>query len=175
MDLGILDLAREVIDLRSFSNLWYWIVLAVFWSTASHFTLGVPYDLVQRARKGHEQSVHDLRILAEVNVNRILSLAESSGLTLTAMAAFMITGLVILGWGYDSEFCQAVFLLMGPMVLIGLWTLRSARRLREGGFEDIPEAMRWHRLGVQAMGVVFIFITAFWGMLVNVTVNPLLN
>ncbi|MEM9756043.1 MAG: component of SufBCD complex, partial [Pseudomonadota bacterium] len=42
LDLAILERARDVIDLRSFSNLWYWIVLAVFWSSASHWGLGVP-------------------------------------------------------------------------------------------------------------------------------------
>lgn len=175
MDLGILERAREVIDMRSFSNLWYWIVLAVFWSTASHFVMGVPYDLVQRARRGAEQAMHDMRVLAEVNVNRILSLAEVSGTALTSFAAFMIAGLATLGWGYGSEFSQAIFLLMAPMVLIGLWSLRTARRLRASGFENLGDALRWHRLGVQLMGVVFIFVTAFWGMYVNVTVNPLMQ
>ena len=35
--------------MRSFSNLWYWIALAVLWSTVSHWVLGVPFDMVQRA------------------------------------------------------------------------------------------------------------------------------
>ena len=39
----------ELIDMRSFSNLWYWIALAVMWSTASHWVLGVPWDMVIRA------------------------------------------------------------------------------------------------------------------------------
>jgi len=34
----------ELIDMRSFSNLWYWIVLSVLWSTMSHWVLGVPFD-----------------------------------------------------------------------------------------------------------------------------------
>ncbi|MEM1274004.1 MAG: component of SufBCD complex [Pseudomonadota bacterium] len=173
MDLAILERAREVIDLRSFSNLWYWIVLAVLWSTVSHWVLGVPFDLVVRARRGQEQASRDLRILAEVNVNRILSLVELSGPAVTAGAAFLLTGLGVLGWVYGNEFSQAVFLLAAPMVLIGLWSTRTARNLRKTDFADLPNALRWHRVGVQAMGVVFIFITAFWGMYVNVTVSPL--
>jgi len=35
-DVDFLDLVTEVIDLRSFSNLWYWIVLAILWSSLSH-------------------------------------------------------------------------------------------------------------------------------------------
>ena len=29
----------ELIDMRSFSSLWYWIGLAVLWSSASHWVL----------------------------------------------------------------------------------------------------------------------------------------
>jgi hypothetical protein len=49
--VDFLDLVTEVIDLRSFSNLWYWIVLAILWSSLSHWTLGVPYHIVTRARR----------------------------------------------------------------------------------------------------------------------------
>lgn len=168
MDLAILERAREVIDLRSFSNLWYWIVLAIMWSTVSHWVLGVPFDLVLRARRGHAQAAQDLRVLTEVNVNRILSLVELSGPIMAAVAAFLITGLAVLGWGYSNEFSQAVFLLALPILLIGGWSVRTANKLRDSGYEDIPGTLRWHRVGVQALGVVFIFLTAFWGMLVNV-------
>ncbi|MBF9031524.1 component of SufBCD complex [Rhodobacterales bacterium HKCCE3408] len=171
----MLDQVRQVIDLRSFSNLWYWIVLAALWSSVSHWCLGVPYDLVLRARRGHDQAAHDLQVLAEVNVNRLLSLVQYSGVAATAFTAFLLTGLVVMGWFYDSEFCQALFLLTAPLVLIGIWSLHTARRLRERNFEDVPGALRVHRLGVQIMGIVFIFITAFWGMYVNVTVDPLLR
>jgi hypothetical protein len=54
--VDFLDLVTEVIDLRSFSNLWYWIVLAILWSSLSHWTLGVPYHIVTRARRGDERA-----------------------------------------------------------------------------------------------------------------------
>ena len=41
----------DLIDMRSFSNLWYWIALGVIWSSASHWVLGVPYDMINRARR----------------------------------------------------------------------------------------------------------------------------
>ena len=57
MQLGLsldwYDSVFEVIDLRSFSNLWYWIGLAVFWSSVSHWILGVPYDSIMRAKRGN--------------------------------------------------------------------------------------------------------------------------
>ena len=48
----------ELIDMRSFSSLWFWILLAVTWSTASHWVIGVPYDLIQRARRTGPEAWH---------------------------------------------------------------------------------------------------------------------
>ena len=45
------ELLNEMIDMRSFSNLWFWIALAVMWSTTSHWVLGVPFDMVIRAAR----------------------------------------------------------------------------------------------------------------------------
>ena len=74
----------EVIDMRSFSNLWYWIALAVTWSSASHWVLGVPYDMVGRARKYGGQAAEDLNDMVRVNINRMLYIAGISGLILVA-------------------------------------------------------------------------------------------
>jgi len=165
--LDFLELATEVIDLRSFSNLWYWIALAALWSTASHWIVGVPFDMVTRARRGHERSIHDMRVLAEVNVNRILSIVELSGVSAIGFMSFLLTGLAVLGWGYSVEFCQAVFLLMAPMTGVAALNVRTAHKLRDTGFEDIARRLRNHRMMVQMIGVVSIFVTAFWGMWTN--------
>jgi hypothetical protein len=57
----------ELIDMRSFSNLWYWIALAVVWSTASHWVLGVPFDLITRARRKGGVVEQDLKTLLRIN------------------------------------------------------------------------------------------------------------
>jgi hypothetical protein len=62
----------ELIDMRSFSNLWFWIALAVVWSTASHWVLGVPYDMVLRARRVDGLAEVDLEDMVRININRIL-------------------------------------------------------------------------------------------------------
>jgi hypothetical protein len=171
--LDFLDLVTQVIDLRSFSNLWYWIVLAILWSGLSHWVMGIPYDLVQRARHGDETSLSDLRLLAEINCRRILALAKLSGTAMVAVSAFVITSLVVLGWVYRVEFCQAIVLLVLPLILVTALSVRTARIMTENGFEDVPLMLRRHRLMVQGMGIVFIFVTAFWGMYVNVSVSRL--
>ena len=64
--MDLTDTILDVIDPRSFSSLWYWIVLAVAWSSASHWVLGVPFDVVTRARRHGGQAALDLDDLAGV-------------------------------------------------------------------------------------------------------------
>jgi hypothetical protein len=171
--VDFLDLVTEVIDLRSFSNLWYWIVLAILWSSLSHWTLGVPYHIVARARRGDAQAARDMVALARINGERILTQTEQSAPLFLGLSAFIATALAVTGWGYGVEFAQAVFLLLFPALLVGGLTVLTARKLREEDYEDVARRLRIHRICVQMMGVVFIFITAFWGMYMNIAVGPL--
>ena len=109
---------NEMMDLRSFSNLWFWIALAVMWSSASHRVLGVPYDMVVRAARKQGQAEIDLHDMVRINVNRILYIVEAAGIWLLSFICFGLTSLAILGWGYEAEIAQALFLLGFPMLLI---------------------------------------------------------
>ena len=100
--------------MRSFSNLWYWIGLAVAWSMASYWVMGVPYDMIQRAGRVEGDAQDDLETIVRVNCNRITSLSEQSGLSMIAVASALLSSLVIMGFWYSIEFAQAVFLLMFP-------------------------------------------------------------
>lgn len=171
--LNFLDLVTQVINLRSFSNLWYWVMLAVLWSSLSHWVLGIPYHILQRARRGDAQSAQDLAVLAEINARRIVDFAALSGTVMVGMSCFVVTSLVILGWVYWVEFAQAVVLLLVPLVLATALSVQTARRLLKSGFADLERVLRRHRLVVQLVGIVMIFITTFWGMYTNVTVSPL--
>lgn len=165
----------ELIDMRSFSNLWYWIALAVAWSTASHWVLGVPYDLVQRARGRGGPAAMDVAALVAINTRRVLFIAREAGIWITAFGGFGLSMLAILGFLYGSEFCQAVFLLGAPFSLVGLRSVWTARRIErdapEG--EDLYRLLRMHRLNVQMIGVVAIFVTAMWGMWQNMQIGAL--
>nr|WP_081535906.1 component of SufBCD complex [Rhodovulum sp. P5] len=161
--------------MRSFSNLWYWIALAVLWSTASHWILGVPYDLVQRARRHGGQAAQDVADLVQINARRYLMILRVSGLWMAGMTGFGLSVLAVLGFGYGLELCQAVFLLVAPLALVALRTIRTARRLERDGPEGeaLYRLLRWHRLGVQVTGVVAIFVTAIWGTWQNMSVAVL--
>ncbi len=87
----------ELIDMRSFSNLWYWIVLSVLWSTMSHWVLGVPFDMVQRAKRHEGQALTDLEDMVRININRMLYIAETAGIFILAAVAAGLTSLVLSG------------------------------------------------------------------------------
>jgi len=163
----------ELIDLRSFSNLWFWIALAVVWSTASHYVLGVPYDMVTRARRQGGEAEEDLRDLVRINVNRLLYIARVAGLWLLGFTCFLLTTLAIVGFGYGIEFAQALFLLGFPMSTVFALSLRTAMRIREADGAGLHGMLSRHRMMVQVIGIVSIFVTAMWGMWQNMVVGPL--
>lgn len=162
----------ELIDLRSFSNLWFWIALAVLWSTTSHWVLGVPFDMVARARKSGGQAAEDLHDLVGINTRRLLFIARVSGLWLIGIAAFLLTTLVVMGFVYHMEFAQAVLLLLAPMGIIWALSLSTAQQIVEGALEgdDLYRRLTRHRMTVQAIGMASIFITSLWGMWQNMQV-----
>ncbi|WP_353475180.1 component of SufBCD complex [Salipiger sp. H15] len=162
-------LVFETIDMRSFSNLWFWIALAVAWSTTSHRVLGVPFDMVGRARKHGGQAAQDLEDMVRINVNRRLFIVEEAGLWLVALAAALLTMLASLGFWYDIELAQALFLLGFPMSLVGLLSIATAERIRGRGLsgEALWRKLTVHRFWVQVIGMISIFVTAMWGMYQN--------
>ncbi|MEL6643533.1 MAG: component of SufBCD complex [Pseudomonadota bacterium] len=166
----------ELIDMRSFSNLWYWIALAVMWSTASHWVLGVPFDMVQRAGRYGGQAEIDLTDMVRINVNRVFYVVQYTGIWLSAATTGGLVALIILGWGYDVEFAQAVFLLAMPMTLVALLNVHTGSRIRATAAQgaQLRKIMQRHRFITQGLGVISIFITALWGMYQNLlVVGPL--
>lgn len=170
------DTVFEVIDLRSFSNLWFWIALAVLWSSASHWVLGVPYDMITRARRSEgTDAAGDVDLLTHINARRILYIQRLAGSWLVGTVAFVLTGLAIMGFAYGVEFAQAVLLLGGPMAAVGVLAVRAAARIEA---EALTGPALWrllgrHRLAVQGIGMVSILVTALWGMWQNMNVSAL--
>ncbi len=159
----------EVIDMRSFSNLWFWIALAVVWSSASHWVLGVPFDLIQRAARHGGQTQQDVEDLVRINVNRLLHIGRVSGMWLLGFTCFMLTGLAVLGFWYRIEFAEAVFLIALPMSLLGALSLSTARLIETEAPTGaaLHKRLVRHRIWTQFLGMVSIFVTAMWGMYQN--------
>ena len=167
--VDLIHFLTEMIDLRSFSNLWYWIGLAVLWSSASHWVLGVPFDLIARAGRQEGQARNDLDIAVGVQVRRAVHIADTAGNFLTAFVFFVLTVLVLLGFVYAVEFAQAVFLMACPMSLVGALNMRAARQIvsKDLAGDASRKVLLRTRLKVQVLGAVSIFVTACWGMYQN--------
>ncbi len=163
----------EVIDMRSFSNLWYWIAVAVTWSTMSHWVLGVPFDMLQRARRQGGQADADFEAMARINANRLIWISDTAGIWLVVLGSAVITALATLGFWYDVEFAQAVFLLAFPLSAIMALSIRTAQRIKAGneGGEALKRRMMRHRFWTQVIGMLALVVTAFWGMYRNLDVG----
>lgn len=165
--------AFELIDPRSFSNLWFWIMLAVFWSTASHYVMGVPYDMVTRAAKQGGQAEQDLVDIVRINANRLTYIADEAGPWLVVFSTFFATVIFISGFYQGVEFCQALSFLFVPMLLIFALSVHNARRALGLRGEALFKLLRRQRITIQAMGMVAILISSMWGMYVNISAGVL--
>ena len=173
MEPSVLQTATEVIEFRSFSNLWFWIVLAALWSTTSHWVLGVPFDMVRRAAGGSAEALRDMHLLANVQARRLLYIAEATGVVTTASAFFLLTMLTLLAVVYEVEFAQAILALFLPMLIVAVLSVRAARRVEGLDPVDLGNLLARHRRNIQLVGVLAIFSTSMFGMWVNLNHSAL--
>ncbi|MEL6571085.1 MAG: component of SufBCD complex [Pseudomonadota bacterium] len=162
----------DVINIRSFSSLWYWIGVAVLWSSLSHWVLGVPFDLISRAKRQGGEAEQDLIDVVRVNVNRLLSIVDSSATWLIGITFFFVTSLMVLAIYYGVEFAQALLFMIVPVCGVGVLCVWSARRIRNDA-EDLQmlfKMLATHRLWTQVIGMISIFFTALYGMYHNLKI-----
>lgn len=167
------DSVLSLIDLRSFSNMWYWIVLATLWSSLSYFVLGVPLDMVRRGRREGGQAQADVEYLVRITTSRVLHLVDESPLALTALGSFWLSGLCVLAFYYNVEFAQAVFFLMAPIAIVVMTSIRLCRRIvaEEITGEALYRRLVVQRRMIQGIGMVAIFVTAMYGMWRNISLS----
>lgn len=171
--MDVLKLVTEVIDLRSFSNLWYWIALAVFWSATSHFVLGVPYDMVIRARRFGGEEAADVDTLAHMQIRRILRYVDEGGIYMIIAGTFILSIMLTCAIYYNIEFAQATSFLYFPLLLIIAISIWSARKISRLGLigPALHKQLLITRLSIQGLGIVCILLTALWGMYVSFAVG----
>lgn len=165
--MALIENIFSLINMRSFSSLWFWIVVAIYWSHVSRTVLTAPHDLILRARKGDPVSREDLHALVDIHVRRSLQFTRRAGHWVVAFYAATLTLLLILAFQYRLELAQALLLLFVPMVIVRLLALRLAFRIERQRLRglDLCRALLHCRFWVQMLGIVSIFITSVWGML----------
>lgn len=173
--MDVLDTVFEVIDMRSFSNLWYWIALAVLWSTTTHWIMGVPFDMLRKARRFGGEAQSDVETLARIYSSRLVSALQPGAVWIVMLVSFWMSILGILAFVYNLEFAQAVFLLTAPMSVVIWLSFRCAQRIMadEGEGLALHRRLTIHRRFLQATGMVSIFVTAMYGMWQNLNISIL--
>ena len=160
------DNVFSMIDLRSFTNIWFWVALAVMWSSLSHYVIGVPFDMVQRARRKGGEAMDDLEALVDIQTRRQLYILRTGGVWVIGFWSAFIAALAVVGFGYRVEVAQALTLLILPMSIVFAMGFRLAARIEAENPRDeaLTRRLTWHRLKVQVIGIVSILISALWGM-----------
>ena len=159
----------RVIDLATFSSIWYWLAVIVSWAVASHWLVGVPFDLLYRARKATSQELSDLEAITYVNVRRFTGLTDLAGPWLLGFVVFVLTSLGSAGFYYGLELGQGLFILAAPLTIIMVLNVSVAHQLRASPLYGEALVQRLFRLRIwsQVVGMIAIFFTAMYGMWFN--------
>lgn len=126
-------------NLDSFWTLWFWITHVIAWSMASHFTMGVPYDMVIEANR---EKVEDgpyaraTEALIQAQVFRFAALGRKYGVLLTGFSAFLLATLITLGTLGDLEFARALLTFLVPLTLVYVTTVQAAIKAQSAGTRD---------------------------------------
>jgi hypothetical protein len=166
--LTLIDIITGLIDFRTFSNIWYWLAVMVIWAVATHWVIGVPSDMVVRARRQGGQAAQDLDILVAINLRRLLTLSGTPAVILVGIGAFVVTAAAMLGFVYGLELAQGLFCLAFPLVFVAVLTWRSCQRLaldQQTGPALIRALVRL-RFWIQLIAITALFCTALLGIYV---------
>ncbi|WBU62646.1 hypothetical protein [Paracoccus aerodenitrificans] len=126
----------SVLDSRSFSSPWFWLVFIGLWAMSGRAVLGVPNDVLSNARRALSEAqgrdgAADLLLLLDwlsLHVPR-WRIARMTGAILTGLIAFALTVLAVLGFYFGLEMAQAVTLLACPFALLLGLKMRLAHQL----------------------------------------------
>ncbi len=169
---------RELMNFDSFWSLWFWIFHVVTWSLTSHFTMGVPYDLVVRANREEDEDGPYQRAaenLINAQIFRFTALWRRYGLLITGNSAFLISVLVTLGTLGQLEFARALLTILGPLTLVYILTIRKALKLERWDLSgaSLRRAIWRQRLINQLVGLLAIImavILAVYQAVLNIEV-----
>lgn len=151
----------------SFESVWYWVLSGVAWLQVCHRILGVPSDIIRRAGREPRAEAR-MQALAEAAIDRMAAMNGPAGMLLAAVAAFALTALFIVGFGYDAELGQAAFILFFPLTGVWLGTLRLALSLQRNGLGGaaLRDALSRRRLWNQVIAAMSL-LTAWMLALAN--------
>ncbi len=169
--MSSLSTLLSLLDSRSFTSLWYWLGFAAMWSLASRNVLGIPSDVVMRARRDEAGRAVLLQWLAVVLPH--WRIGPGMAMALTGLGCFVLVVLAGLGFAYGLEAAQALFLMVAPLLAVLVLRVRLAQGLMRVLASHPPqEAARLAARGLvrhgwltYGMALVSIAVTSFMAAL----------
>ena len=156
----------KLIDLQTFTSFWYWLVVIVTWSIAGNWLIGVPFDILMRARKCPPQELADLEAIVEINVRRIVWTSHLFGIAMVALIAFFLCMLATMSFVYRIELAQGLLMLCAPMTIVVMINFLLAFQLHAAPLQgrDLVRRLFVVRLWVQIVAMISLFLSAIYGM-----------
>ncbi len=157
----------------SFLSAWYWVLHLVVWTLACYRTLGVPHDMLLRARRLPEVAGR-VDLLAELAAERIGGVHDRLGVPLAAGTGFVLAALFWLGFATGIEGAQAAFLLLMPLAAIGYSKLRLALAVRARGLNGsrLVQALSRRRVWHQVIAMVAMLAATIASIALHMPVLP---
>ncbi|MCK0094513.1 hypothetical protein MWU60_02925 [Yoonia sp. F2084L] len=167
------DAITRLIALNTFTSVWYWLAVVVTWAVASNWLIGVPFDVLLRARKCAPQPLADLEGLVDINVRRIVATNATFGLALTGLIGFALTVLGVLSFFYRLELAQGIFILAAPLTLVVIINMRLAHQLHDAPLHgaDLVRRLFVVRVWTQVVAMISLFFTAMYGMYMAISAS----
>ena len=113
----------------SFQSIWYWVLHAVVWTLACYRTLGVPHDMLLRARREPEIGER-VDVLAGLACERVGGIHDRLGVPIAAVSGFVLTVAFVFGFWNGIEMARAAFVILLPLWVVGYSKLRLALAVR---------------------------------------------
>ncbi len=123
----------NVFGVPSFLSIWYWVLHIVVWTLVTQRTLGVPYDMLLRARRLDEVA-RRVETLALIQSERLTGLYHALGLPAALFGGFLLSALFAIGFIDGVELAQAAFLIVFPVSVVACSTLSIALRICRRGY-----------------------------------------
>ena len=157
------DLVR-LFNSDSFDSFWYWSIIAVTWSRATHFLLGAGLHDVRDALRNGGADMDDLEMLIDINARKLTRAVDHYGVWGSAIVMFLIATIATLGFKFDIELMQACALLLVGLLCGFLVNIRFAQRVVDQKLRDkaLCKAFNRFRTIKQFVGMVAIFLTSFY-------------
>lgn len=151
----------EGLGTGSFESMWYWVLTVLVWTYAGNRVLGVPYDMLLRARR--LPPVADrVETLAHIAAERMGGLYDRVGVPIAAATGFGLAVLFGIAFGTGLELAAATFALVFPLSIVVYSTLRLAlavRRQRIAG-PSLVRILARRRVWHMVIGTVAMLTTA---------------